>query len=124
MEVLSVTCPKCGTHTFFDDYIKYNLYVCNNVVNAGFGFTTECDRFVACRCCGCGKELQEADMGLRGDVYECKECGKPQWGYTEYRRDKIKREKAFRETIHNGFRNPAIRNKIYSWFNEHPEYLK
>ena len=76
--VESVTCSKCGGHTFIKGTTEDGIYSCT---------TPKCYGVKAfCKNC---KKLYDEDMfGKHGDVWECKECGAVQWKYTDMMRDR------------------------------------
>lgn len=95
MNVLELVCPVCKTNKFDERYKKDGLYVCANLPRGEEGGI--CGKIVAIYCKGCKHNISENNLGLRGDVYECKECGKPHWGYTEWKRDRLEIEKYITE---------------------------
>lgn len=88
MNTLELVCPVCKVGIFDHKYLSDGLYVCANYPHGEDG--GQCKRIVAIYCKKCNKTISEDKLGLRGDVYECKECGTPHWGYTEYKRDRLK----------------------------------
>lgn len=70
-----LTCPVCNTDKHIFKYEIDGLYVCET-----------CGRVLGYLCAGCDKVYLENRLGRHGDVYECKLCGRIQWGYTEYKR--------------------------------------
>ena len=70
-------CPTCKTDEHLTGYEEDGLYVCVN-----------CLKPVGYLCHGCDKVYLENRLGLHGDVYECKICGRIQWGFTEFMRNK------------------------------------
>lgn len=68
-------CPKCGTDKHLPKYEIDGLYVCST-----------CGRVLGYTCDRCEKLYTENRLGRHGDVYECKLCGRIQWGYTEWKR--------------------------------------
>ena len=69
-------CPGCGIDQHQEKYAEDGLYVCE-----------KCGKVLGYLCAGCNKVYLENRLGLHGNVYECKLCGRIQWGYTEYKRD-------------------------------------
>lgn len=69
-------CPECQTDKHVDKYAEDGLYVC-----------ATCGKILGYLCRGCDKIYMGNRLGLHGNVYECKLCGKIQWGYTEWKRD-------------------------------------
>lgn len=83
-ELLSLKCPKCGQTEPNKKYIKDGAFICAHKNDEGF----ICGTVVGVYCKSC-KEIYPADrFGFRNDAYECKECGKLQWGFTEYKKDR------------------------------------
>ena len=72
-----LNCPSCGIVDHVQKYSIDGLYVC-----------ALCGKILGYLCDGCDRIYTSNRLGLHGDVYECKICGKIQWGYTEYKRDK------------------------------------
>ena len=70
-------CPKCNSQKQDPKYEKDLFFVCS-----------DCGNVIGYDCLGCEKFYDENRLGLHGDVYECKLCGRIQWGYTEYIRNK------------------------------------
>lgn len=70
-----LSCPNCDSTKFKPEYEQDGLYVCK-----------ECGKVIGYYCNGCGRFYSSNRLGIHGDVYECKLCGKIQWGYTEYKR--------------------------------------
>lgn len=68
-------CPECHGKEFESQYAEDYFYVCKN-----------CGKIVGYYCTGCGRMFTGNRLGLHGDVYECKLCGKIQWGYTGFKR--------------------------------------
>lgn len=68
-------CPECNGNEFDPLYAEDYFYVCK-----------KCGNIVGYYCTGCGRMFTKNRLGLHGDVYECKLCGKIQWGYTEFKR--------------------------------------
>lgn len=95
MNPSDLKCPKCGANSFNEKYTKDNLFVCINKDDEGCA----CGAIVAIYCKECEKIIEKDDLGLRGDVYECKECGTPHWGYTEYSRDRAARQKEIQDAV-------------------------
>lgn len=79
-------CPRCKKTALNKKYEKDGLYVCSNILPEKDNCV--CGKIIAIKCNNCNKFLSEDRFGLRGDVYECKQCGTPQWGYTEYKRER------------------------------------
>jgi len=86
MSVLDLVCPVCKVSNFDSKYLDDGLYVCANYPHGEDG--GQCKTIVAIYCKKCGKIIDENRLGLRGDVYECKNCGTAHWGYTEYKRER------------------------------------
>lgn len=72
-----ITCPDCNSETLDPKYAQDNFYVC-----------AKCGKAIGYLCTGCDEVYFANRLGLHGDVYECKICGKIQWGYTEWKRNK------------------------------------
>ena len=70
-------CPECRTDQHDPKYEKDGLYVC-----------ALCGKVLGYLCRGCDKVYLENRLILHDDAYKCKICGSPQWGYTEYKRNK------------------------------------
>ena len=68
---------RCGSTTFEAEYEIDGFYVCS-----------KCGTAVGYYCSGCDRTFTSNRLGLHGDVYECKICGRIQWGYTEWKRNK------------------------------------
>lgn len=80
--VSTLRCPKCGNQIFNEDFKKDGLYLCGHRgPNGGY-----CNTILACYCKGCNQLYNEDRFGKHGDVYECKECGRVQWGLTEFKK--------------------------------------
>ena len=71
-----IICPNCNTDDHVREYEIDDLYVC-----------VRCGKVLGYRCSGCEHTYLSNRLGLHGDVYECKICGKIQWGYTEWKRN-------------------------------------
>ena len=71
-------CSKCGSNKQDPVYEKDNFFIC-----------ADCGHAIGYDCPGCNHFYTENRLGLHGDVYECKICGRIQWGYTEWKRKKI-----------------------------------
>lgn len=70
-----LNCPDCGTDEYVPEFEIDGLYVC-----------AKCGKKLGYYCSGCDRVYMENRLGKHGDVWECKLCGKIQWGYTEYMR--------------------------------------
>lgn len=81
--ILEVSCPNCGGNIYRKKYAEYGCYFCKTV---DIGTLKTCN-YVNIYCVSCKQWISESDLGLHGDVYECKKCGKTHWGYTELKRD-------------------------------------
>jgi len=68
-------CPKCGTERHDPKYEADGFYVCS-----------DCGEPIGYLCSGCDRVYLSNRLGLKGDVYVCKECGTIQWGYTEWKK--------------------------------------
>ena len=68
-------CPDCNTDIHDSKYEIDNLYVCS-----------KCGKVLGYLCTGCDQVYTQNRLGKHGDVYECKICGRIQWGYTEWKR--------------------------------------
>ena len=80
-----IICPKCNKSIFDKKYEKDGLYVCANPLPEFDGCA--CGTIIGIKCLQCDMMFDEDRFGLRNDVYECKYCGRPQWAYTEYKRE-------------------------------------
>ena len=72
-----IYCPDCKTDKHVPEYELDNLFVCST-----------CGKIIAYYCSRCEQMYRSNRLGLHGDVYECRICGKIQWGYTDYKRKK------------------------------------
>ncbi len=96
VDIPELTCPKCGGHYFWKEYINDGFYLCGNRPN---GLESGiCGTYVKIHCKGCDKDLPTERFGKRGDEWECKECGRVQWGLTARKRQEEKWEQE-REAI-------------------------
>ena len=75
MEMPGLFCPDCKSDKHDPRYATDNFFVC-----------VKCGKPLGYYCAGCDKVYETNHLGLHGNVYECKLCGKIQWGYTEYKR--------------------------------------
>lgn len=74
-------CPLCHHDRHNAMYEKAGLYVCST-----------CGTVLGYYCGGCDRiYLENLTIEYNG-AQVCKRCGKPQWGYTEYRRNKKRGE--------------------------------
>lgn len=71
-----VCCPNCKTDSHDPKYEIDGLYVCKT-----------CGKVLGYLCDGCDKVYLQPRLGKHGDVWECKLCGRIQWGYTEWKRE-------------------------------------
>jgi len=92
-------CPTCGNSIYIKEYEKDGCYVCAYKPNGEDGGI--CGKVIGCICNRCGQLLAEDRFGLRNDVYECKICGQPQWGYTEYKKSRKEFEDMFSDMMKN-----------------------
>lgn len=74
-------CPICHTDQHQPHYEQYGLFVCQS-----------CGTVLGYLCKGCDRVYLENHLILHGDAQVCKFCGTPQWGYTEYARNKKRGE--------------------------------
>ena len=72
-------CPDCKVEKYVPEYEEDGFYVC-----------ADCGRPLGYVCSGCPDIYNKNRLGKHGDVYECKICGKIQWGFTEFMRKKEK----------------------------------
>lgn len=86
-ELETMVCPKCGTTTPNEKYIKDGAFICAHRDSKGV-----CGNIVGILCKGCNKIYAKDRFGLHGDVYECKECGRVQWAFTELMKERKKVE--------------------------------
>ena len=70
-------CPLCHHDNHKPIYEKDGLYVCST-----------CGTVLGYLCKGCDQVYLENRLILHNDAQICKICGTPQWGYTEYKRNK------------------------------------
>ena len=82
----TLVCPTCGSKIFNEKYAKDECFVCWNRPKGENGGV--CNTVVGCYCSTCQELLPADRFGKHNDVYECKKCGKPQWGFTEYKKDR------------------------------------
>lgn len=68
-------CQNCGSTRQVPIYAIDNFFVC-----------ADCGHVIGYDCSGCQHFYENNHLGLHNDVYECKYCGKIQWGYTEYKK--------------------------------------
>jgi len=90
VEIKEITCPVCGDHVFFDEYIDKKMYLCaHQLPDEKIGNITLRSKCCHCLiyCNKCEKILDQSEFGKHGDVYECKNCGTVNWPYTDYRRE-------------------------------------
>ena len=73
--MLGLTCPECKAEEFDPVYEIDNYFIC-----------AKCGKPVGYYCDMCEKFYDDNRLGKHGDVWECKLCGKIQWGYTEWKR--------------------------------------
>lgn len=71
-----VYCKQCGTDKLDPQYQIDDLFVCS-----------VCGKVIGYRCSDCDRVFFNNRLGLHGNVYECKICGRIQWGYTEWKRN-------------------------------------
>ncbi len=76
-----IICEHCFSSNFIEKYHENAFYVCS-----------ECHQIHGYYCNKCGTWYYSSQLGLHGDVYECKKCGKIQWGYTDFKRDNVYEE--------------------------------
>lgn len=125
--VENVECPYCGSHDFEAKYVKDGCFRCT-----GFEYPSlnRCS-WVGFYCSGCNTLGMKEDLGLRGDVYECKRCGKPHWGYTEFIRDNpnyLVKSQQTKQTQYETRIGPSTQDfvdmlgKEIKYKKEHPEY--
>ena len=69
-------CPNCKTDKHNIKYEKDYFYVCDT-----------CGKPLGYLCKGCDRVYLENRLILHDDLYVCKECGQPQYGYTEWKRE-------------------------------------
>ena len=74
-----LTCPICNTDTHIRKYEKDYLYVC-----------ATCNKILGYFCKGCDEMYLENRLAFYNNAYICKECGRVQWGYTEWKQDIIR----------------------------------
>ena len=82
-------CPKCNSIEPDEKYIKDGAFICAHRNSENI----MCGCIVGIYCKICNKVYNADGFGFRNGSYECKECGKIQWGYTEYKQDKEKLQK-------------------------------
>ncbi len=86
---LDIRCPICGNNRFLyaklssGERAKTVLWCRADRTAKTIG---DICRGVACYCKGCDTYYPENMFGFRNGVYECKECGTPQWEYTDYKK--------------------------------------
>lgn len=79
-----LTCWNCGTEgKHVPKYEEDYLYVCAN-----------CGKVDGYMCRGCNELYLRNRLIKYGDVWVCKECNQPHWGYTEWKRTEDHFEKA------------------------------
>ncbi len=106
------TCPICGHSVYIDKYEKDGCYICAYKPEN----TYICGTIIGCKCTQCNTFLPKEHFGLRNDVYECKTCGKVQWGYTEYMRSR----KEFEEALANFTSiNQSLQQRLKKKIEEH-----
>ena len=70
---MTVFCPKCNSRNNNPKYANDHFYVCSD---CGHIIGYEChDRF-----------YDYNHLAFLNNAFVCKECGKIQWGYTEYKK--------------------------------------
>ena len=78
MKVYGLFCNKCKKEvSAISMYEKDQFYVCS-----------ECETPIGYRCKGCEEFFYENRLMLVQDLYICKVCGTPQYGYTQFKRNK------------------------------------
>jgi ribosomal protein L37E len=88
-ETLDIPCPICGNHEFTTakmprgGWLK-TVYWCKT----GRG-VRPCMGYV-CYCKGCDKLYPATGFGFHNGAYECKECGRVQWEYTDLMKEQSK----------------------------------
>lgn len=98
-ELMNLKCPKCGQTEPNEKYIKDGAFICAHKNDEGF----TCGTVVGVYCKSC-KQIYQADrFGFRDDAYECKECGKLQWGFTEYKKDRSKLDRDIKAAMDRNF---------------------
>ena len=70
-------CPVCNTDNHQPQYEKDGLYVCS-----------KCGKVLGYLCSGCDVVYLENRLIKHTDLYICKVCGRPQYGYTEWKTKK------------------------------------
>ena len=82
VKVDGVRCPKCNSDSHYaKSFAEKGVYFCQNELSP----KVWCNE-TTCKCEKCNKIYPLEKFGLRGDVYECKICGTPQWALTEKKR--------------------------------------
>lgn len=68
-------CSTCNTDNHQPLFEKDGLYVCK-----------ACGRVLGYLCFGCDRVYLENRLAFHNNVFVCKVCGVPQWGYTTYKK--------------------------------------
>lgn len=79
MKLCGFRCPSCGHDKYLREYEEDQLYVC-----------AKCGQPVCYHCDTCENMYEDMKrLAFYNGAYVCKKCGKIQWGYTEFMRNKI-----------------------------------
>ena len=80
MKIYGLYCPNCQKEVKADPrYEDGQFYICS-----------ECGKPIGYRCTGCEQFFGSNHLMLHQDLYICKVCGIPQYGYTDWKRTQPK----------------------------------
>ena len=81
IELKDMPCPDCGGTLYQKTKSFETIYFCAKFKTPG----EYCNKEIY-KCTGCNKFYFQDGFGRKGDIYECKICGKTQWDLTEEKR--------------------------------------
>ena len=75
MKIYGLYCPVCKREVKANPEYEINeFYICE-----------DCGKVIGYRCSGCEEFFEHNNLVLHDDLYVCKVCGTPQYGYSSWK---------------------------------------